>query len=59
MGWEEEASALKFLSESAPAAAAGFSYGDVWVLEKEPAAGVSVIGRETKIDLVPWLTASV
>ncbi|MDG7011550.1 MAG: hypothetical protein JRN11_00340 [Nitrososphaerota archaeon] len=47
------------MSESAPAAAAGFSYGDVWVLEKEPAAGVSVIGRETKIDLVPWLTASV
>lgn len=27
------------------------------VLEKEPATGVSVIGRETKIDLVPWLTA--
>ncbi len=28
------------------------------VLGKEPAAGVSVIGRETKIDLVPWLTLS-
>ena len=28
------------------------------VLEKEPSAGPSVVGRETKIDLVPWLTAS-
>ncbi|MDG6938472.1 MAG: hypothetical protein JRN05_03695 [Nitrososphaerota archaeon] len=28
------------------------------VLEKEPPAGVSVVGRETKVGLVPWLTAS-
>ncbi len=28
------------------------------ILEKEPETGVSVISRETKIDLVPWLTAS-
>ena len=28
------------------------------LLEKEPSAGTSVIGRETKVDMVPWLTAS-
>ena len=28
------------------------------VLEKEPSEGVSVVGRETKIGLVPWLAAS-
>ncbi|MDG6964849.1 MAG: hypothetical protein JRN54_00100 [Nitrososphaerota archaeon] len=28
------------------------------VLEKEPSEGVSVVGRETKVDLVPWLAAS-
>ncbi|MDG6989991.1 MAG: hypothetical protein JRM99_01065 [Nitrososphaerota archaeon] len=28
------------------------------ILEKEPSAGVSVVGRETKVDLVPWLTVS-
>lgn len=28
------------------------------VLEKEPSAGPSVVGRETRIDLAPWLTAS-
>ena len=28
------------------------------VLEKEPSTGVSVVGRKTKIDLVPWLAPS-
>ena len=28
------------------------------VLEKEPSAGPSVVGRETKIEMVPWLAPS-